>query len=143
MSPCLFNLYAEYIIRNAGLEEAQAGIKIAGTNVNNLRYADDTILMAEREEELKSLLKVKEESEKVGLKLNIQKTKIMAYGPITSWEIDGETLETVSYIVFLGSKITADGDCSHEIKRCLSTNKGRLASRLTFSSVLTVLPSLV
>uniref|UniRef100_A0A4W2F1Z7 Reverse transcriptase domain-containing protein n=1 Tax=Bos indicus x Bos taurus TaxID=30522 RepID=A0A4W2F1Z7_BOBOX len=119
-SPCLFNLYAEYIMRNAGLEEAQAGIKIAGRNINNLRYADDTTLMAESEEELKSLLmKVKEESEKVGLKLNIRKTKIMASGPITSWEIDGETVETVSDFIFLGSKITADGDCSHEIKRCL------------------------
>ena len=102
-------------MRNAGLEEAQAGIKIAGKNINNLRYADDTTLMAEREE-LKNLLKVKEESEKVGLKLNIQKTKIMASGPITSWEIDGET---VSDFIFLGSKITADGDCSHEIKRHL------------------------
>ena len=121
MSPCLFNLYAEYIIRNTGLEEAQAGVKIAGRNINNLRYADDTTLMAEREEELKSFLMnhVKEESEKVGLKLNIQKTKIMASGPITSWEIDGETLETVSDFIFLGSKITVDGDCSHEIKRCL------------------------
>ena len=120
LSPCLFNLYAEYIMRNAGLEEAQAGIKIAGRNINNLRYADDTALMAESEEELKSLLmKVKEESEKVGLKLNIQKTKIMASGPITSWEIDGETVEAVSDCIFLGSKITADGDCSHEIKRCL------------------------
>ena len=119
MSPCLFNLYAEYIIRNAGLEEAQAGIKIAGTNVNNLRYADDTILMAEREEELKSLLKVKEESEKVGLKLNIQKTKIMASGPITSWQIDGETVETVADFILGGSKITADSDSSHEIKRHL------------------------
>ena len=118
MSPCLFNLKAEYIIRkNAGLEETQAGIKIAGTNINNLRYADDITLMAESEEELKSLLiKVKEESEKVGLKLNIQKTKIMASCPITSWEIDGET---VADFIFLGSKITADGDCSHEIKRCL------------------------
>ena len=107
-------------MRNAGLEEAQAGIKIAGTNVNNLRYADDTTLMAESEEEPKNLLmKVKEESEKVGLKLNIQKTKIMASGPITSWQIDGETVETVSVFIFLGSKITADGDCSHEIKRCL------------------------
>ena len=107
-------------MRNAGLEEAQAGIKIAGRNINNLRYADDTTLMAESEEELKCLLmKVKEESEKVGLKLNIQKTKIMASGPITSWEIDGETVETVSEFAFLGSKITADGDCSHEIKRCL------------------------
>ena len=107
-------------MRNAGLEEAQAGIKIAGRNLSNLRYADDTTLMAESEEELKSILmKVKEESEKVGLKLNIQKTKIMASGPITSWEIDGETMETVSDFIFLGSKITADGDCSHEIKRCL------------------------
>ena len=120
LSPCLFNLYAEYIMRNAGLEETQAGIKIAGRNINNLRYADDTTLMAESEEELKSLLmKVKEESEKVGLKLNIQKTKIMASGPITSWEIDGETVETVSDFIFGGSKITADGDCSHEIKRRL------------------------
>ena len=113
LSPCLFNLYAEYIVRNAGLEEAQAGIKIAGTNINNLRYADDTALMAESEEELKSLLmKVKEESENVGLKLNIQKTKIMASGPITSWEIYGETVETVSDFILGGSKITADGDCS-------------------------------
>ena len=117
---CLFNLYAEYIMRNSGLEETQAGIKIAGRNINNLRYADDTILMAESEEELKSLLmKVKEESEKVGLKLNIQKTKIMASGPITSWEIDGETVETVSDFILGGSRITADGDCSHEIKRRL------------------------
>ena len=120
MSPCLFNLYAEYILRNAGLEESQAGIKIARRNINNLRYADDTTLMAESEEELKSLLmKVKEESEKVGVKLNIQKTKIMASGPITSWEMDGETMEIVSDFNFGGSKITADGDCSHEIKRCL------------------------
>src|SRR5574339_618479 len=116
----LFNLYAEYIMRNAGLEEAQAGIKIARRNINNLRYADDTTLMAESEEELKSLLmKVKEDSEKVGLKLNIQKMKIMASGPITLWEIDGETVETVSDFIFGGSKITADVDCSHEIKRCL------------------------
>src|SRR5574341_1380723 len=107
-------------MRNFGLEETQAGIKIAGRNINNLRYADDTTLMAESEGELKRLLmKVKEESENVGLKLNIQKTKIMASGPITSWEIDGETVETVSDFIFLGSKITADGDCSHEIKRCL------------------------
>ena len=106
-------------MRNAGLEETQAGIKIAGRNINNLRYADDTTLMAESEEELKSLLKVKEESEKVGLKLNIWKTKIMAYGPITSWQIDLETVETVSDFIFGDSKITADGDCSHEIKRCL------------------------
>ena len=120
LSPCLFNLYAEYIMRNAGLEEAQAGIKIAGRNINNVRYADDTTLMAESEEELKSLLmKVKEDSEKVGLKLNIQKTKTMASGPITSWQIDGETVETVSDFIFGGSKITADGDCSHEIKRHL------------------------
>ena len=120
MSPCLFNFYAEYIIRNAGLEETQAGIKIAGRNINNLRYADDTTLMADSEEELKSLLmKVKEEIEKVSLKLNIQKTKITASDPITSWEIDGETVETVSDFIFGGSKITADGDCSHEIKRRL------------------------
>uniref|UniRef100_A0A8B9X9D1 Reverse transcriptase domain-containing protein n=1 Tax=Bos mutus grunniens TaxID=30521 RepID=A0A8B9X9D1_BOSMU len=117
LSPCLFNFYAEYIMRNAGLEEAQAGIKIARRNINNLRYADDTTLIAESEEELKSLLmKVKEESEKVGLKLNIQKTKIMASGPITSWEIDGETVKD---FIFWGSKITTDGDCRHEIKRCL------------------------
>ena len=108
-------------MRNAGLEEAQTGIKIAGRNINNLRYVDDTSLMAESEEELKSLLmKAKEESEKVGLKLNIQKTKIMASGPITSWQIGGETVETVPDFIFGGSKITADGDCSHEIKRCLS-----------------------
>ena len=113
----LIYFYAEYIMRNTGLEEAQAGIKIASRNINNLRYADDTTLMAESEEELKSLfLKVKEESEKVGLKLNIQKTKIMASGPITSWQIDGETVETVTDFSFLGSKITAYGDCSHEIK---------------------------
>ena len=119
MSPCLFNLYAESIKRNAGLEEAQAGIKIARKNINNLRYTDDTTFMAESEEELKSLLmKVKEENEKVGLKLNIQKTKIMASSPITSWQIDGETVETVTDFIFLGSKITADSDCSHETKRC-------------------------
>ena len=113
LSPCLFNLYAEYIIRNAGLEEAQAGIKIAGTNINNLRYADDTTLMAESEEKLKSLLmKVNEESRKAGLKLNIQKSKVMASSPITSWQ-------TVPDFIFLGPKITADGDCSHEIKRHL------------------------
>ena len=121
LSPSLFNLYAEYIMRNALLEEAQAGIKVPRKNINNLRCADDTTLIAESEEELKSLLmKVKEESEKVGLKLNIQKTKIMASGPITSWQINGETVETVTDFIFLGSKITADGDdCSHEIKRCL------------------------
>ena len=120
LSPCLFKCYAEYIMRNAGLEEAQAGIKSAGRNINNLRYADDTTLMAESEEELKSLLrKVKAESEKVVLKLNIQKTKIMASGPITSWQIDGETVETVTDFIFLGSNITADDGCSREIKRCL------------------------
>ena len=111
-------------MRNAGLEETQAGIKIAGRNINNLRYADDTTLMAESEEELKRLLmKVKEESEKVGFKLNIQKIKIMTSGSITSWEIDGETMETVSDFIFGGSKITADGDCSHEIKQCLLLGK--------------------
>ena len=120
LSPCLFNFYAEYIMKNAGLEEAQAGIKIAGRNINNLRYADDTTLMAESKEELKSLLmKVKEESEKASLKLNSQKTKIMASGPITSWHIDGETMETVRDFILGGSKITADGDCRHEIKRHL------------------------
>ena len=121
LSPCLFNLYAEYIMRNVGLDEAQAGIKIAGRNINNLTYADDTTLMAESEEELKTLLmKMKEGSEKVGLKLNIQKTKIMASSPITPWQIDGETVETVTDFIFGGSKITADGDCSHEIKTLTS-----------------------
>ena len=131
--PCLFNFYAEYIMRNPGLDEAQAGIKIAKRNINNFRYADDTTLMAEREEELKSLLmKVKVESEEVGFKLNIQKMKIMTSGPITSWEIDGET---VSDFIFLGSKITTDCDCSHEIKRCLllgrkvMTNLGSILKR--------------
>ena len=120
LSPWLFNLYAEHIMQNIRLDEAQAGIKIARRNINNLRYADDTTLMAESEEELKSLLvKVKEGSEKVDLKLNIQKTKIMAMGPITSWQIDGETVKIMADFVFLGSQITADGDCSHEIKRCL------------------------
>ena len=120
MLPCLFNLYAEYIMRNTGLDEEQAGIKISRRNINNLRYAVDTTCMEEGEEELKSLLmKVKEESEKVGLKLNIQKTKIMASGPIISWEIDGETVETLADFILGGSQITADGDCSHEIKRCL------------------------
>ena len=119
LSPCLCNLYEEYIMRNSGLEEAQVGIKIAGRNIDNLRYADDTTLMAESEEELKSLLmNMKEESEKVGLKLNIQKTKIMASGPITSWQIDGETVET-DRLLFLAFKITADSDFSHEIERCL------------------------
>ena len=120
LSPCLFNFYAEYIMWNAGLDEAQGGFKIARRNINILRYANDTTFMAESEEELKSLLmKVKEKSEKAGLKLNIQKTKIMASGPITSWQIDGEIMETVTDFIFLGSKITADGDCSHEIKRRL------------------------
>ena len=120
LSSCLFNLYAEYIMRNTVLEEAQARIKIAWRNINNLRYADDTTLMAESEEELKNfLMNVKKESGKVGLKLNIQKTKIMTSGPITSWEIDGETVETVSDFILGGSKITADGDSSHEIKRRL------------------------
>ena len=119
LSPCLFNLYTQYILRNARLEEEQAGIKIAGRIINHLIYTDDTTLMAESEEELKSLLmKVKEETEKAGLKLNIQKTMIMASGPITSWQIDGETMETVRDFIFLVSKITADDDCSHEIKRC-------------------------
>ena len=119
MSSCLFNFCAEYITRNARLDETQAGIKIARRNINNLRYADDTSLMAENEELKSLLMKVKEESENVGLKLNIQKTKIMASGPITSWQIDGETMETVADFILGGSKITADGDCSHEIKRPL------------------------
>ena len=122
LSPCLFNLYTEYIMRNTRLDEAQAGIKIAGRNINNLRYADNTTFMAESEKEQKRLLKVKEGSEKVGLRCNIQKNKIMASGPITSWQIDGETMETVTDFIGAegaGSKITADSDCSHEIKRCL------------------------
>ena len=119
LSSCLFNFYAEYIMRNAGLEEAQAGIKIARRNINNLIYADDTPLMAESEELKRLLMKVKQESEKVGLKLNIQKTKIMASSPITSWQVDGQTVETVADFIFMGSKITADCDCSHEIKRHL------------------------
>ena len=129
LSPCLFNFYAEYIMRNAGLDKAQVGIKIAGRNINNLRYANDTTLMAESEEELKSLLmKVKEESEKVGLKLNIQKTKIMASGSITSWQMGGEAMETVTDFIFLGSKITAGGDCSHEIKKCLLLRRKVMAN---------------
>ena len=124
MSSCLFNFYAEYIIRNAGLDEAQAEIKIVRRNINNLRYANDTTLMVESKEKLKSLLmNVKEKSEKVGLKLNIQKTKIMASSPITFWQIDGETMETVRDFFFLGSTVTADGDCSHEIKRCWSLGR--------------------
>ena len=137
LSPCLFNFYAEYIMRNPGLDEAQVGIKIARRDINNLRYADDTTLMVESEEELKNLLmKVKEESKKVGLKLNIQKTKIMASGsPITSWQIDGEKVETVADFTFLGSKIMADGDCSHEIKRCL------LLGRKTMTNLDSILKS--
>ena len=120
MSPCLFNLHAEYIKQNAKLDEAQARIKISGRSINNLRNTDDTTLMAEREEELKSLLmKVKEESEEVDLKYNIEKTKIMASSPITSWQIVGETMETLTDFIFLGSKITAGGDCRHDIKRCM------------------------
>ena len=133
LSPWLFNFYAEYIMRKAGLEEAPSGIKIAGRNINNLRYADDTTLMAESEEELNSLLmKVKEESEKVGLKLNIQKTKIMASGSITTWEIDGETAETVSGFLFGGSKIIADGDCSHEIKRHLLLGRKVMTNQIAY-----------
>ena len=126
---CLFNLYAEYIMRNAGLEEAQTGIKIARRNINNLRYADDTTLMAESEEELKSLLmKVKEESENVDLRLSIQKTNIMAFGPITSWQIDGETMETVRDLIFEGPQITTDGGCCHEIKRHLLFEREAMTS---------------
>ena len=119
MSPCLLNLYAEYLIQNAGLDEAQAGIKISRRNINNLRYADDTILMAESKELKSLLMKMKEVSEKVGLKLSIQKSKIIASGPITSWQIDGETVEAVTDFILGGSKITADGECSHEVKRRL------------------------
>ena len=126
LSLCLFNLYAEYIMRNTGLEETQAGIKIVGININNLRYADDTTLMAESEELKNLLMKVKEESEKVGLKLNIQKTKIMAASPITSWQIDGETVETVSDFILGGSKMTADCDCSHEILKDIYSLEGKL-----------------
>ena len=122
LSPCLFNLHAEYIM-NAGLEEVQAGIKIAGRNINNLRYADDTTLMAERKGELRSLLMKVKESEKVGLKLNIHKTKIMASSPITWWQIDGETVKTVTDFILGGSKVTADGDCSHEMKRLAPWNE--------------------
>ena len=120
---CLFNFYVEYIMRNARLDETQAGIKTAGRNISNFRYADDTIVMAESEESKSLLVKVKEESEKVGLKLNIQKTNIMASGPITSWQIDGGIMEKVTDFILLGSQITADGDCSHEIKRHLSLRR--------------------
>ena len=135
LSPCLFNFYAEYIIRNTGLDEAQAGIKIAGRNINNLRYADDTTFKAESEELKSLLMKVKEESGKVGLKLNIQKTKIMASGPISSWEIDDETVETVADFILRGSQITADGDCSHEIKRRLlmAPHSSTLAWKITWT----------
>ena len=119
LSPCLFNLYAEYIMKNSGLDEAQGGIKISERNINNLGYTDGTILMAESEELKSVLMKMKEESEKIGLKCNIQKTKIMASGSITSWQIDEETMQTVTDFIFLGSKITAGGDCSREMKRCL------------------------
>ena len=131
MSPCLFNLYAEYILQNVRLDEAQAGIKIARRKTNNLRYADDTTLMAESKEELKSLLmNVKNESEVAGLKLNIQKTKIRASGPITSWQIDGKTMETMRDFIFFSSKITADGDCSHEIKRLLLLGRKAMTNLL-------------
>ena len=131
LSPCLFKLYAEYIMRNAKLDEAQAGIKISRRNINNLRYADDITLMAESKEELKSvLMKVKQESEKAGLKLNIQKTKIVASGPITSGPTDGETMETVRDVIFSVSKITADGDCSHEIKRRLLLGRKAMTNLL-------------
>ena len=129
LSPCLFNLYAEYILKNTGLEEAQTGIKIAGRNINNLRYANDTTLMAESKELKSLLMKVKEENEEVGFKLNIQKTKIMASGPITSRQIDGETMEIVTDFILGGSKITADGDCSHEIKRCLLLGRKAMTNR--------------
>ena len=129
LTPCLFNFHAEYIMRNARLDEAQAGIKIDGRNIHSHRYANDTTLMAESEEELKSLLmKVKEKSEKIGLTLNIQQTKIMASGPITSWQIDGQTVEMVTGFIFLGSKITADGDCSHQIKHACSLEERLLST---------------
>ena len=133
LSLCLFNLYAECLMRNARQEKAQAGIKIAGRSINKLRYAEDTTVMAESEEELKSLLmKVKKESEKVGLKLNIQKAKIMASGPITSWEVDGETVETVAEFIFLGSKFSADGDCSHESKESLVRGSRVMTSQTAY-----------
>ena len=135
LSPCLFNLHAEYIIQNAGLDDTQAGIKISGTNINNLRYADDIALMATSKKGLKSLLVKVKESGKAGLKLNIQKTKIMASGPITSWQIEGETVETVTDFIFLGSKNTADGDCSHEIKTPL------LLGRKAMTNLVSILKS--
>ena len=140
LSPCLFNSYAVYILQNAGLDETQAGNQILGRNINNLRYADDTTLMAESEEELKSLLmKVKEESAKAGLKLNFQKTKIIAFDPITSWQIDGETMERVTDFIFLGSKITADGDCSPEIKRCLLLGTKAMTNLVSILTSITLL----
>ena len=144
LSPCLFNFYAAYIMRNAGLEKAQAGIKIAGRNINNLRYADDTTLMAESEELKSLLMKVKEESEKVGLKLNIHKTKIMASGPITSWQLDEKTMETVKDFILLGSKITADGDYSHEIKRRLFLGRKAMTNleRILKSREITLPPNI-
>ena len=139
LSPCLFNLYAEYIMQNARLDEARAGIKIARRNINNLRHADDTTLMAESEEKLKNLLmKEKEEREKDGLKLNIQKTTIMASSPITSWQTDGETMETVTDFIFLGSKSTEDGDCSQEIKRCLLLGRKAMTNSLLKSRDITL-----
>ena len=141
LSPCLFNFYAEYIMRNAGLDEAQAGIKIARRNISELRYADDTTLMAESEELKSLLMKVKGESEKTGLKLNSQKTKIMASGPITSWQVDGETKETVTNFIFLSSKIAADGDRSHEIKGCLKWSEVKSLSHVwLFATPWTVAP---
>ena len=142
LSPCLFNLYAEYILWNIRLYEAQARIRIAGRNINNFKYADDTTLMAESKEEIKSLLmKKKEESEKVGLKLNIQKTKIMASSPITSWQIGWETLETMTDFTFLGFKITADGDCSHGIKRCLLLERKKTKQNKTMTNLDSLLKS--
>ena len=138
LSPCLFNLYAEYIMRNAGVDKALTGIKIAGRNINNLRYADDTTLMAESEEELKIILMKVKETEKVDLKLNILKTKIMASGPITSWKIDGETVETVTHSILGASKITAGGDCSHEIKRCLHLGR-KVMTNIAYSKAETLL----
>ena len=147
LSPCLFNFYAESIMRNAGLDEAQAGIKIARKSINNLRYADDTTLMAESEELKSLLMKVKEESERVGLKLNIQKTKIMAPSPITSWQIDGKTMETVRDFILLSSKITADGDCSHEIKRLLLLGRKAItnldSTDITFSTKIHLVKAMI
>ena len=140
LSPCLFHLYADYIKWNARLNDSQAGIKIAGRNINNLKYADDTTLIAERKDKLKSLLrKVKEESAKAGLKLNIHKTKIIASNPITSWQTDGGTMKTLTDFLFLGSKITADGDCSHEIKRCLLLGRKPNGTLIAYSKAETLL----